>query len=223
MAWYELLFESLRILGYPLIILLSILIARGFIKYYFDERLEDFKSGKEIALEEYKSDKELTVEKFKSDLNIIAVERNIVFSRLHEKRADVLGELYKRLYILLKECKQFLAILETPDMPSKKDRYKAVAKTYNDVKPFFEENRIYLSEETATKIDSLFKVISEPVLNYGIHLYRPQDEIKEQANYFSGFVDADDDKGDKIEYKDAVVCVMQAHSLFLKEIAFLNY
>lgn len=37
------------------------------------------------------------IEKFKADLHVAAIEHEVRFSKLHEKRAEVLAELYKLL------------------------------------------------------------------------------------------------------------------------------
>ena len=41
-----------------------------------------------------KADADIEIEKLKSSLQISATERQVMFAKLHEKRAEIIGELY---------------------------------------------------------------------------------------------------------------------------------
>ena len=67
-------------------------------------------------------DKDL--EKFKTELQRTATEHQIVFSRLHEKRADVIAELYGLLVTATWEAQSFASPMEWVGEPDKKTKFK---------------------------------------------------------------------------------------------------
>jgi hypothetical protein len=65
-------------------------LTKSVINHLFTRDVEKFKAG-------LKADADIEIEKLKHSLEKIAVEHQVRFSKLHEKRAEVIADLYARL------------------------------------------------------------------------------------------------------------------------------
>jgi len=78
------------------------------------------------------------VEKFKGDLQVAAMEHQIRFSELHEKRAEVLAELYKLLVVAAWETESFASPIEWLGEPDKKQKYQKALDAIAEYFRFFD-------------------------------------------------------------------------------------
>jgi hypothetical protein len=65
------------------------------IKSEYDEKLETHKA-------QLKAQSDVEIEKLKSELSIAAAQRNVRFSRLHERQAEIIAEVYEALSELVR-------------------------------------------------------------------------------------------------------------------------
>jgi hypothetical protein len=116
-------------------------------------------------IEEYKielkrqSDKE--VEEIKSRLTILALERQIVFSRLHEKRADIIAEAYALFHELYSKTSKMSHDIFFAGGSAPKKELQLIFDECLKFYDFFQRNRIYFDENTCMKIDRLLELIGE--------------------------------------------------------------
>ena len=68
-----------------------------------------------------KAKADAAIEHLKNDLQLRTIEHQVRFSRLHEKRAAVIAELYGHLVEALWEAESFLSPMEWAGEPSKKE------------------------------------------------------------------------------------------------------
>lgn len=78
---------------------------RGQIKSEYDSQLEILKA-------KLKSELDVEIEKLKSQLSIAASERQVRFSRLHEKRADIIADVYASLKTLMNALANYVKPFE---------------------------------------------------------------------------------------------------------------
>ena len=71
---------------------------------------------------ELKATSDAAIERLKSDLQLHAIEHQVRFSQLHEKRATVIAELNSLIAEAMWEAENFLSILEFPGEPSKREK-----------------------------------------------------------------------------------------------------
>jgi hypothetical protein len=69
-----------------------------------------------------KSESDVEVERLRSQLSIAAAERQFRFSKLHEKRADAIAEVYALLKPFVSALADYVKILEPAGGPSREDR-----------------------------------------------------------------------------------------------------
>jgi FMN phosphatase YigB (HAD superfamily) len=111
-------------------------------------------------------DKDL--EKFKGQLQVAALEHEVRFRGLHQKRAEVIAELYKLLVKATWEAESFTSPIEWAGEPSKKEKYIAAQNAIAEYFRFFDQHRIYLSKGLCEKLESFAKELREPVIRFGI-------------------------------------------------------
>ncbi len=90
---------------------------------------------------------------FKLNLEKVAFEHQIRFSKLHEIRAQIIADLYGRLYEFHWAVCGFLREFYTANHDTKRILLEKLnAKSY-DFKDFFDKHRIYFTENICSKID----------------------------------------------------------------------
>jgi hypothetical protein len=117
-----------------------------------------------------KSNSEITIEELKNELRRKSFENEIMFERLHQKRANIIADLYSKLVISVQSVESFLAPFEYSGAPTKNEKYK---KTVNDLINFinfFERNRIYFSENLCILIDDFIHKTKDPTFEFASYL-----------------------------------------------------
>jgi hypothetical protein len=101
-------------------------------------------------------------EKFKKDLELAAFEHQTRFARLHEKRAEVIAELYARLVRAERSFAHMLDPIPTELTGKPRDeRIKIAAETVNDFFSYFEEHRLFLYPELCVEMNQLAQEFRE--------------------------------------------------------------
>jgi len=127
---------------------------KSVITHFLSRKIESYK----IELKR-ESDKE--IEGIKSRLEIVALERQIVFSRLHEKRAEIIAETYGLIHDLHSKAMGLSAEVFHAGLRTPKDKAKEV---YDDCVKFFEffqRHRIYFGEEVCLQMDRFVSLVFE--------------------------------------------------------------
>lgn len=111
-----------------------------------------------------KAKSESTIEHLKSELQLKTIEHQVRFSRLHEKRATVIAELYGYLVEALWEAESFLSPIEWVGEPSKKEKHHLAMQKLVELYRFFDKHRIYLPQEQCTALDGLIQEVRSHVI-----------------------------------------------------------
>ena len=94
----------------------------------------------------------------------LAFEHQFRFSKLHEKRAEVMAELYRLLVVTEKDCQRFTldVVLSNEDQQHIEELLRAAAKSADKLKSYFGVNQIYFDESLCVVlksfVDESFKV-----------------------------------------------------------------
>ncbi len=99
------------------------------------------------------------IEKFKHTLTIAAFEHQIIFSRLHEKRVEIIADLYSSLKDVLFKAQDFSSLFDDGIKDKKRDEF---SKTVNEFYIKFEKNKIWLEETLCNKITEIYKELISP-------------------------------------------------------------
>ena len=94
----------------------------------------------------------------------------IRFSKLHEKRAEVLAELYKLLVAAVWATDSFATPLELAGEPDKKVKFQEAMKAITEYFRFFDQHRIYLPAALCASLEDFAKKLRVPTINMGVFL-----------------------------------------------------
>jgi hypothetical protein len=156
--------------GFAILAAASAWLIKSIITHFLSKDVEAYKSR--IASESAKE-----IEQFKAQLQMMAREHEVRFSKLHEKRAEIISELYE----LLVEAKNRSELLDVvfqmgpiPGLPFDSD---AADKTQDQVAEeaadkcarvftFFTKHKLFFSQELSEKMEKLISAISLPSAHY---------------------------------------------------------
>jgi hypothetical protein len=136
---------------------------KAILKSQYDEKIETHKA-------QLKAQTDVENERLKSQLNIMAAERQVRFSGLHNKRADVISAIYALLVEAHWEGASFASPLQLAGEPSKREKYivawNALSKFYRE----FQKSRLYIPEHVCILIDPLVEDMRSKIGLYNIYL-----------------------------------------------------
>jgi hypothetical protein len=137
------------------------------IKAEYDERIEtlkaQLKSEYDQKLETHKAQlkaqSDVEIEQLKSRLSVAAAQQQVRFSRLHEKRAEVITEVYASLNSLLGAVAEYTAVFEPAGIPPREERAKKSVEALNKFMVLYRDNRIFIPRPTTVKLDQIQSAI----------------------------------------------------------------
>jgi len=115
-----------------------------------------------------KAKADVAIENLKGDLQLRAIEHQVRFSRLHEKRAAVIAELYGHLVEALWEAESFLSPMEWAGEPNKNEKHAAAMNKLVDLYRYFDKHRIYLPMAVCDSLENLVKDVRAQVIKFGV-------------------------------------------------------
>jgi hypothetical protein len=121
-------------------------VGRSLIGRWIDKDVESYKARLQAT-----NAKEL--ERFRADLKLATFEHETRFAKLHERRAEVIAELHKRLV----QVERSLPSMES----SEEKKSKTAIDNANEFWSYFEEHRIYLSADFCARITKLHETFQE--------------------------------------------------------------
>lgn len=141
-------------------------LTRSIITHILSRNIETYKA-------ELKRETDKEIERLKSRLQIAAQERQITFNRLHEKRAEIVAEAYTLIHDVRSKAvnlgaEVFHGGLRTPNEKAK-EVFDECFEFYN----YFQQRRIYFSEEVCGTMDAFVNLIAET----SAILRRPPDNL----------------------------------------------
>jgi len=148
---------------------LAVWLVRSVIKLYLSKDLEGHKAR-------LRTESEKELEQLRASLHKVAYEHEVRFSRLHDKRALVVAEIYSRMVEAHLAVARLVALLESTDEPKREEKHEIAAKQINQFRLCLEKNRIYLSEGLCGEIEDLSTELAvlatELQLEFGTPRYR---------------------------------------------------
>lgn len=115
------------------------------------------------------------IEHLKNELQLKTIEHQVRFSRLHEKRAEVIAELNGFLVEALWEAESFLSPMEWNGEPNKKEKYRAATNKLVALYRFFDKHQIYLPAELCNSLEKLVTDVRALVIKFGVYVDWPED------------------------------------------------
>jgi len=149
-------------------------LAKSLINNFLERDLKRFEAT-------IKATHELAVERLKSDLHIRAIEHEVRFSRLHEKRAEVIAELNGHFAEALWEAESFLSPMQWANEPSQTEKHRIAMMKLAELYRFFDKNRIYLPAELGESLKTVVTEVRSHVIKLGSYLMIPDDAFNDDS------------------------------------------
>ncbi len=111
------------------------------------------------------------VEKYRDALKA----ESFKFSRLHEKRGEVMAQLYANLDELVKATYSFVNLAEWTGEPNKDEKRKMAGEALRKFQDQFDKNRIYFSGSLCDRIDKFVREFTRPAAKYALYLTMSKD------------------------------------------------
>ena len=135
---------------------------KGSIKAEYDERIETLKAQLKNQYDEkletlkaqLKSQSDIEIEQVKSRLSIAATQQQVRFSRLHEKRAAVIAEMYSALQELIEVVQGFITD-QGSSHDSRSESYKNIQEAARKFSGLCREKRLFVPRGTADKLEDI--------------------------------------------------------------------
>ena len=121
---------------------------RSVINHLLSKDLEIFK----LKLQE-ESQQELI--RLQSSVQLVQLEHQVRFTKLHERRAEIIAELYSKVVELHRATSDFVRFYQSVDGLKNKEHIKSLWSATDEFRNYFEKHRIYFNQDTCTNIDSL--------------------------------------------------------------------
>lgn len=119
---------------------------------------------------ELQSKSSAAIVNLKSELHLAAIEHQVRFSKLHEKRAEVIADLYKHLVEAMWETESFVSPMKWIGEPSKKEKYITAMRKIAEFFRFFDQHRIYLPEKVCESLQAFIENLRSPAIEFGVYL-----------------------------------------------------
>lgn len=158
------------------------------IKHEYDQKLEahkaQLKAQSDIEIERLKSSlkssSDVEIERLKTSLSISAAQQNLQFSKLHERRADVIAVSYDKLKVLYRAIQSYTAEFEPAGIAPKEERRKIAADAFNDFFTYTDRKMIFLPSQIGVKIAILTEEIKKAYIEflYAVELSNEQSKTK---------------------------------------------
>jgi len=128
-----------------------------------------------------KAKSDATIERLKNELKIKTIEHQVRYTRLHEKRAEVIAELYAHLVEGLWEAESFLSPMEWNGEPKKEEKYVTAMNKLSEVYRYFDQHRIYLPSDLCDKLHDFISNVRSHCIKFGVYLPHEESRQKDEA------------------------------------------
>jgi len=133
-------------------------LARSIVTQWLSKDVEAYKTR-------LKAESDVALERVRSDLQIAAARRSIEFSRIHEKRLEIISELAGKISAFHERVSAYVSTWEWAGAPSKEERRKLVRDALAELNKYFIPRRFFLPKRTIEKIDAfragLYKISTD--------------------------------------------------------------
>ena len=108
-------------------------------------------------------------EQLKHELQMTALEHQVTFSKLHERRAEVVAEAYALLVEAHWASQSFVSEVEWAGEPPKQEKYFTAMNKAAEFYRYFDKNRIYLPQSLCEQLETFIRSMRREVIGFGVY------------------------------------------------------
>jgi phosphoenolpyruvate synthase/pyruvate phosphate dikinase len=147
-------------LGGSAVLLLAVgFLVKTLVSHLLSKDVERFKA-------EVQHNATLQLERALSGIRQAALEREVRFRQLHEKRSLVVAELYSRLVSAVDKLEYSFQPMEWVDQPSRDEKLKEAVPCLIELRGYFERNRILFPGELANQVHAFIEKLGDWLHEY---------------------------------------------------------
>jgi hypothetical protein len=132
-----------------------------------------------------KVDADAATERLRNSLQMIALEHQVRFSKLHEKRAEVIEQVYQQLVEAEKGYGRFVLVDGYATDPQKqREAYQKAQSSMYETSLFIEKHRIYLPAGVCESLKAFLDIMWENVHSVGVYgsISRPTAQTLQESH-----------------------------------------
>jgi len=138
-------------------------LSKSFVNQLLAKDIEVFKTT-------LKTEAEAASQKLRHELEKATIEHQVRFSKLHEKRAEVIAELYSLLVQAYWDISSFVSPIEWSGEPNKQEKYAKAMNSVADFYRYFDRHRIYIPEDLCSQIDEFVQEMRKKAIGFGVYV-----------------------------------------------------
>ncbi len=125
-------------------------------------------------IENYKAQHVHELEDYKKKLGSLQFEHQTRYSLMHERRAEVISELYKLIVAARASIGDMTSLLQESTLDDEKEKQrkfeqrKRAENDFNEVRKFFDSHRLYLSRQASERADTALTLMTDAIISYEI-------------------------------------------------------
>jgi hypothetical protein len=112
-----------------------------------------------------KADADAELERLKNSLQMSTIEHKVRFSRLHERRAEVIAAIYERLVNAHNQSSFFLFSFASFDTKERFAQYNRAYKANYDTLTFIDANKIFIPASVCGMLNEYMRSLNHAVIN----------------------------------------------------------
>ena len=162
---------------------------KAVLKSHYDEKLETHKA-------QLNSQSQTELARFQSQLAIAAAERNVQYSRVFEKTADIIAETYGKLLAMKNAADDYTQLMGTPSDSARQKIVEAFREKERDLMEYFLPRKIYIPKETAEKIWIFSNAVNYATMQFTMAMAAARSQVREPDSYgklFNNFIKTSDE------------------------------
>lgn len=144
---------------------------------YFGKLLFDKLVAKDMKRFEFDLQTQVNsaLEHLRKELRIEADQHQVRFSRLHERRLEVIAELHALLVEVIHTTQSYASPVEFANELSKGEKHNLSWNALVDFNVYFQKKRIYIPEDICEKLEKFTDATKGVIIELGV--YNRQDEV----------------------------------------------
>lgn len=147
------------------------------ISHEYATKLESLKA-------QLQADNAIALERLKADLQIASAERQVRFSKLHEKAAQSVEEVHSLLSDLMIAVSRYTSALEEPSMGTREERRLTMARAMDSFDVYFRRHQIYLPNALAERIREFNKAIHGNTMAFMFKVEQGDERYPDRDTWF---------------------------------------
>ncbi len=116
------------------------------------------------------SEGSVALERLKHNLELVGVEHQVRFSKLHDKQAEVIGQLYALLVDGFWAASSFASMIEWNGEPAKSEKYVTAMNALAEFFRYFDKNRIYIPPDICEQLDAFLQEMRHKIIGFGTYV-----------------------------------------------------